>query len=61
MDEDPIFFLLILFECTFTSFFKDKKSKRVHTSDLWIWIWEAQKHVDLVGPDTDLDPGPQHC
>jgi hypothetical protein len=25
-----MFFCLLLFECTFTSFFKDKKSKRSH-------------------------------
>jgi hypothetical protein len=28
---------------------------RIHTSDYWIRIREAQKHVDPVDPD------PQHC
>jgi hypothetical protein len=27
-------------------------------SDYWIWIREAQKHVDTVDPDSD--PDPQH-
>jgi hypothetical protein len=29
---------------------------RIHTSDLWIRIREAQKHVDPVDPDSDPDP-----
>jgi hypothetical protein len=32
---------------------------RIHTSDEWIRIREAQKHVDPVDPDSD--PDPQHC
>jgi hypothetical protein len=32
---------------------------RIHTSDKWIRIQEAQKHVDPVDPDSD--PDPQHC
>jgi hypothetical protein len=52
------FFCLLLFEGTFTSFFKDKKSffllillgdRRIR---IWIHTREAQKHVDPV----DLDP-----
>jgi hypothetical protein len=31
---------------------------RIHTSDYWIRIWEAQKHVDPVDPDSDSDFGP---
>jgi hypothetical protein len=30
---------------------------RIHTSDLWIRIREAKKHVD---PDPDSDPDPEH-
>ena len=30
---------------------------RIHTSDQWIRIREAQNHVDAVDPD----PDPQHC
>jgi hypothetical protein len=30
---------------------------RIHTSDEWIRIREAQKHVDPVDPDSD----PEHC
>ena len=30
---------------------------RIHTSDKWIRIREAQKHVDPVDPDSD----PEHC
>jgi hypothetical protein len=26
---------------------------RIHTSDSWIWIREAQKHVDPVDPDPE--------
>jgi hypothetical protein len=52
------FFFLLLFEDTFTSFFKDKKSKRSHKilsikvflllllDDRRIRIQEAQKHTD---------------
>ncbi len=59
--EKKKFFCLLLFECTFTLFFKDKKFKRsrktvrievfltillddrrIHTSDWWIRIREAQ-------------------
>jgi hypothetical protein len=75
------YFCLLLFEGKFTSFFKDKKSKRshetvrikvfllfllddrriqirnrIHTSDKWILIREAQKHVDPGVPDSDPDP-----
>ncbi len=65
------FFCLLLFEGTFTSVFKDKKSKRSHKTlgiirffllflladrRIRIWIREAQKHVDLVDPDSDPDP-----
>jgi hypothetical protein len=32
----------------------------IHTSDLWIWIREAQRHVDPVDPDLDSDPDPEH-
>jgi hypothetical protein len=32
---------------------------RIHASDKWIRIQEAQKHVDPVDPDPDSDP--QHC
>jgi hypothetical protein len=60
------FFCLVLFEGTFTSFFKDKKSKRSHKTveikvflafllndrRVRIQIHEAQKHVD---PDPDLE------
>ncbi len=57
------FFCLLLFEGTFTSFIKDKKSKRSHKKvkarffslflldDRRIRIREAQKHVDPVDPD----------
>ncbi len=56
------FFCLLLFEGTFTSFFKDKKSKRsqktiginvfltIFSNDRMIRIREAQKHVDPVDP-----------
>jgi hypothetical protein len=29
----------------------DRIRIRIHTSDLWIWIREAQKHVDPVDPE----------
>jgi hypothetical protein len=29
---------------------------RIHTSDYWIRIQEAQKHVDPVDPGSDPDP-----
>jgi hypothetical protein len=32
---------------------------RIQTSDLWIRIREAKKHVDPVDPDSDMDP--EHC
>ncbi len=66
------FFCLLLFEGTFTSLFKDKKSKRSHKTvgikvfltilldgrriRIRIQIQEAQKHMDPI----DLDPDPQH-
>jgi hypothetical protein len=67
-DPDPAFFVIdlqvfLLFEGTFTSFFKDKKSKNVTKQErikvfLTIFddrsIQEAQKHTD---PDSD----PLHC
>ncbi len=34
---------------------------RIFTSDYWIQIQEAKKHVAPVDPDPDLDPDPQHC
>ncbi len=34
---------------------------RIHTSDYWIRIREAQKHVNPVDPDPDSDPNPEHC
>jgi hypothetical protein len=66
------FFCLLLFEGTFTSFFKDKKSEsrffllffldnrriRIHTSDLDL-DKEGPKHVDLVDPDQDSEPDPK--
>jgi hypothetical protein len=65
------FFCTLLFEGTFTSFFKRKKSKRSHktveikvfltfcTNDrrIQIRIQEAQKHVEPVDSEPDL----QHC
>ena len=33
------------------------EGSRIHTSDKWIRIRLAKKHVDPVGPD----PDPQHC
>ncbi len=58
---------LLLFEGTFTLFYKDKKSKRsLKTVGIkvfltifacWSGIREAQKHVDPV----DLYPDPEHC
>ena len=33
---------------------------RIHTSDWWIRMREAQKHVDPVDPDPDSDLDPQH-
>jgi hypothetical protein len=53
-------FCLLLFEATFTSFFKDKISKRVTKCSnqgfsYYFWMM-IQKHVDPV----DLDPDPQH-
>jgi hypothetical protein len=60
------FLCLLIFESTFTSFFKDKKSKRSHITveitifllflldDRRIRIREAQKHMDPV------DPNPEH-
>jgi hypothetical protein len=54
------FFCLLLFEGTFTSFFKDKKSKRSHKAVVLLGdrrIQEAQKHTDPTDPDSD----PQHC
>jgi hypothetical protein len=64
------FSCILLFEGTFTSFFKDKKSKRSHKTvksrffllnllndrRIRIRIQEAQKHVDPVDPDSDSDP-----
>jgi hypothetical protein len=59
------FFLFILFEGTFESFFKDKKPKRSHKTvgikvlllflldDRRIRIREAQKHVDRAVPDPE--------
>ncbi len=32
---------------------------RIHTSEAWIRIREAKKHVDPVDPDPDADP--EHC
>ncbi len=64
-----MFFCLLLFEGTFISFFKDKKSKRSHKTveskvfltflldDRRIRIQEAQKHMNR---DPDSDPDPQH-
>jgi hypothetical protein len=64
------FFCIVLFEGTFTSFFKDKKSKRSHKTveikvfltinDGRIRIHEAQNHVDSVDPDPDSNPDPEH-
>jgi hypothetical protein len=60
------FSVLLLFESTFTSFFKYKKSKRSHkTVGIKVFltilldrrIQESQKHMD----PTDPDPDPQHC
>jgi hypothetical protein len=55
----------LLFEGTFTSFFKDKKSKRSHKIvEIKVWLDDrririrmAQKPVD---PNPDSDPDPQH-
>jgi hypothetical protein len=61
------FFCVFLFEGTFTSFFKDKKSKRGHKTvgikvflDRRIRIQEAQKHTDSTEPNPESDPYPQH-
>jgi hypothetical protein len=57
------FFCILLFEGTFTSFFKDKRSRRSHKTveillfllnDRRIRIKEDRKHVDPV------DPHPHH-
>jgi hypothetical protein len=75
-DPDPDIFIIDLQDankkqikksfCTFTSFFKDKKSKRSKkTVGIKVFllfllddrrIREAQKHVD-PDPDSDSDPG----
>jgi hypothetical protein len=34
---------------------------RIHSSDLWIRIREAQKHMASTDPDSDEDLDPQHC
>jgi hypothetical protein len=62
---------MLVFEGTFTSFFKDKKSKKSNkTVEITFFlllllddrrIREAKKHVDPVEPDPDSDPDPQHC
>ncbi len=74
------FFCLLLIDCTFTSSFKDKMSKRsheisrnqgllfllddrrirTHTSDQWIRIREAQKHVDPLRGVPRILPGGMH-
>jgi hypothetical protein len=41
----------------FLLFLLDERRIRIHTSDKWIRIREAQKHVDPVDPDSD----PEHC
>jgi hypothetical protein len=41
----------------FLLFLLDERRIQIHTSDLWIRIREAQKHVDPVDPDSD----PEHC
>jgi hypothetical protein len=45
----------------FLLFLHDDRRIRIqsHTSDKWIRIREAQKHVDPVDPGSDPDPG--HC
>ncbi len=64
-----IFFLnfcLLLFEGTFTSFFKDKKSKKVTKSRNQSFSYyfcmviegSGSEYVDPVDPDSD--PDPQH-
>ncbi len=60
-----MFFCLLLFERTFASFLKEKKSKTrifvlfflMKKDDRRIRIREAQKHVDPVDPNSD----PEHC
>ena len=63
------FFCIILFEGIFTSFFKGRKSQNSRNQGVSYYfclmiegseIQEAQKHVDPVDPDPDLDPDPQH-
>jgi hypothetical protein len=70
-----MFFCLLLFEGTFTSFFKDKKSQKSQNSRNQGFSYyfclliegsrsgRAQKHVDPVDPDpADPDPdwNPEH-
>jgi hypothetical protein len=43
----------------FLLFLLDDRRIRIHPSDYWIRIREAQKHVDPVDPDSDSDP--EHC
>ena len=59
-------FLLITFEVTFTSFFKDKKSKRSHkTVEVKVFLtifanWLKDPDPDPWGPK-HVDPDSQHC
>jgi hypothetical protein len=39
----------------FLLFLHDDRRIRIHTSDNWIWIREAQKQVDAVDPNSDSD------
>ncbi len=70
-----MFFYLLLFEGTFTSFFKDKKSKRSHkTVGIKVFLtillddrrfrirsrMDPDPYLCLVDPDPDLG-GPKTC
>ncbi len=57
------FFCILIFEGTFTSFFKGKKSKKSHkTVEIKVFLtFFASWFVDPVDPNPDLDPDLQHC
>ncbi len=44
----------------FLLFLLDDRRIRICISDYWIRmrIWEAQKHMDPMDPDPDVDPDP---
>ncbi len=56
-----MFLWLLVFECTFTSFFIDKKSKESQIVEIKVFFLFVDARIQIRKAQSHTDPDPQHC